>query len=317
MASIIQLEYVLAVDTHRHFGKAAKACFVTQPTLSMQLQKLEDEIGVVIFDRSKKPILPTAAGSIVIKQARLVISEFKKIQLLTDQSRQEVGGDFALAVIPTLAPSLVPLFVKRFSEEYPKVNLTVREMQTHDIISALDRDEIDGALLATPLHVQALTEDVLFYEPFYLFVHEDHPFARRKEVKESELEGKDVLLLEEGHCLGQQIMRVCDMKVRRPVMGNVRFESGSLETLVRLVESNVGYTLLPYLEGLRLKSEHARKIPFSKPIPCREVSLVYRRDQLKRPILEALKKSIDTGIPEAIRKIKKKDLEVIEITPTS
>ncbi len=313
MPTMTQLEYVLAVDTHRHFSKAARACFVTQPTLSMQLHKLEDEIGVVIFDRSKKPILPTEAGKIVIKQARLVLSEFKKIQMLTDQTKKEVSGDFVLAVIPTLAPSLVPLFVRTFSERFPKVMLTVREMQTQDIIAALDREEIDASLLATPLHVKTLTEDVLFYEPFYLLVHQNHPLARKKTVKESDLEGADVLLLEEGHCLGNQIMNVCDVKVRRPVMRNVRFESGSLETLIRLVEGNVGYTLIPALDGLHRESRSARRVPFAKPVPSREVSLVYRRDQLKRPVLEALKTTITESLPPEIRKIRKKDLEVIEI----
>lgn len=315
MINISQLEYLLAVATHRHFGKAAKACHVTQPTLSMQIQKLEEELGVVIFDRSKKPILPTEAGEALLAQARLVVSEFKKLHVMAKHREGVVAGDFHLAIIPTLSTYVIPLVLESFANSYPQVKLHIREMQTDHLIDALEREEIDGGILATPLGVTGIKEEVLFYEPFYLYVHKSHPLAKVKQVRESDVDGKELWLLEEGHCFRNQVARFCGMRGRKGVLPNVRFESGSLETLKRLVERHIGYTLVPYLAVMTETPDEAEAVvvPFVKPIPAREVSLVYRREQLKQPILNALMETILKSLPAKLTGMEKKELEVLDI----
>lgn len=315
MPSLTQLEYALAVDKHRHFGKAAKSCFVTQPTLSMQLQKLEEELGLVLFDRTKKPILPTQAGKAVLEQARVVVSEYKKIALLTQQDGKELSGSFSLAVIPTLAPYVIPLFLEKFSRKFPKVNLRIEELQTVQILQALDQDEIDAGLLVTPLEVTTLEEDILFYEPFYLYLRKDHPLAKKEKMDEKDLDGSELWLLKEGHCFREQMIRLCSLGKKNSVLKNVYFESGNLETLKRLVELNGGYTLLPYLAAHGRLAGAANTVtrPFKTPVPSREVSFAYRRLQLKLPILKALREVILESIPEELKKLRAKELEVVGI----
>lgn len=314
MPSLTQLEYVLAVDTHRHFGKAAQACNVSQPTLSMQLQKLEDELGVVVFDRSKKPILPTPVGEKIITQARIVVTEFKKISFLAKQTN-EVSGLFRIGVIPTLSPYLLPLFLNRFSKSYPKVSLEIVELQTEQIVRMLERDELDAGLMATPLHTSSLQEDVICYEPFYLYAHSANPMAQKTKIGDDDLDISQLWLLAEGHCLRNQALRLCGVKSSKSVLKNVSFESGNLETLKRMVEQNVGCTLLPYLAlvGFDPKQHNSVIVEFAKPIPSREVSLVYRRLHLKETIISALYDTICKSLPPELAKLRRKHLEVVDI----
>lgn len=314
MTSITQLEYILAVDTHRHFGKAAEACAVTQPTLSMQLQKLEDELGVVIFDRSKKPILPTPVGEKLISQARIVVTEFKKMSYLSQQTT-EVSGSFRIGVIPTLSPYLLPLFLNRFSQAYPKVTLEIAELQTEEIVRMLEHDELDAGLMATPLNISSLQEDVICYEPFYLYAHQAHPMAKKSKINDDDLDISQLWLLAEGHCLRKQALRLCGVKSSKSVLKNVMFESGNLETLKRMVDQNVGCTLLPYLAlvGFDPKRHNCVVVEFAKPIPSREVSLVYRRLHLKEAIISALYDVICQSLPPELAKLRRKHLEVVDI----
>jgi LysR family hydrogen peroxide-inducible transcriptional activator len=314
MMSLTQLEYVLAVDRYRHFGKAAKACFVTQPTLSMQLHKLEEDLGIVLFDRSKKPILPTPSGKAVIEQARSVITEMKKLEMLTKPTSLEVMGDFKLAVIPTMSPYVIPLFLEKFSKKYPKVQLKIEELQTSQILQALEQDEIDAGLLVTPLGVEHLDEQVLFYEPFDLYIHPSHALAKKSKITEEDLDGSDLWLLNEGHCFRSQMIRICSLGKKNSVLKNVEFESGNLETLKRLVELNGGYTLLPRLATFKLPaSSRALVRPISAPVPAREVSLVVRRLHLKKPILNALRSEILAAVPADLSREKSKKIEVVKI----
>ncbi len=314
MISVTQLEYVLAVDKYRNFSKAAKASFVTQPTLSMQLKKLEDDLGFPIFDRTKKPILPTEAGKALIDQARIVIDEWKKITLIGSKGEgKELTGDLHIAVIPTLAPYWIPLFIDEFSKAYPKVQLRIDEMQTNHILKVLESDEIDAALLVTPLDQKTLFEDPIFYEPFYLWVRKDHELASRARVAEGELDGSEIWLLNEGHCFRNQMLHICSLSKKKTVLKNVAFESGNLETLKRLVERSGGYTLIPHLalpehppKGIDVKR-------FKKPIPSREVSLVYRRLQWKLPLIRAFREVIAQSVPAELKGLKKSDLEVVRI----
>lgn len=314
MPTLTQLEYAVAVDTHRHFGKAAEACNVTQPTLSMQLQKLEDELGVVVFDRSKKPILPTPVGEKLIAQARVVITEFKKMSFLSKQTT-EIAGSFRLGVIPTLSPYLLPLFLTQFSKAFSKVSLEIVELQTDEIVRMLERDELDAGLMATPLNISTLQEDVICYEPFYLYAHASHPMAKKTKIGDDDLDISQLWLLAEGHCLRRQTLRLCGVNSGTSVLKNVSFESGNLETLKRMVERNVGCTLLPYLALLDFdpKAHNAVVVEFTKPIPSREVSLVYRRIHLKEAIIGALYDTICKSLPSELAQLRRKHLEVVDI----
>lgn len=311
--TLTQLEYALAVNKFRHFGQAAKACHVTQPTLSMQLQKLEDELGVFLFDRSKSPVLPTAEGEAILKQAQIVIQESKKIYSIVDSAEEELTGEFRLSVIPTLSPYVLPLFLKKFGEQFPKVKLIIEENKTEDIIRLLGNDEIDAGLLVTPLHEDSLIERVLFYEPFQLFASSDHKLLKKNKVKEADLSEDDLWLLNEGHCFRDQVLNICSMN-RSKKEEYLKFESGNLETLKNLVLKGDGYTLLPQLASMNLPSNQKKQLrEFSKPIPTREISLVYSRSFLKERIINALEQVILASLPKNLKSLKTSEVEIVEI----
>jgi LysR family hydrogen peroxide-inducible transcriptional activator len=312
--TITQLEYILAVDKFRHFGKAAKACSVTQPTLSMQLQKAEEELGLVIFDRSQSPILNTSEGAKIIAQARLVIREYKKIFSIIDASKDEVRGDFRLGVIPTLAPYVIPLFAGAFDKTYPRDNLTIEEFKTEDMIELLNKDELDSGLLVTPLVGENFIERVLFHEPFSVFASKNHALLKKNKIKDKDLDTTDVWLLNEGHCFRQQVLNLCKLSKNLGLHDNLKFESGNLETLKNMVLKNQGYTLLPELAVLNLSAAdklHIRE--FQTPIPTREVSLVHNRIFLKEKIITALEESIIENLPSSLTSLKKKNIEIVSI----
>ena len=311
--SLTQLEYVLAVYRFGHFAKAAKSCHVTQPTLSMQIQKLEDELGVIIFDRSKKPILLSEMGRKVIEQIQLVLFEAKKISGIIQTSQSgKIEGKLTIGVIPTIAPYLLHLLLPMVERELPGLELKIFEMQTQRILESLHSDEIDVGLLATPIKEPKIFEVPLYYEPFLALCQKGHELGHTKKVKYANLKLNDIWLLEEGHCLRHQILDVCSIKQGKTQKRNFQFESGSLETIKNLVNSYGGYTLLPQLaiENLGLNSQ---LIPFERPIPAREIGLVYRREHYKNHLIEALGETIIKAIPEDIRKLRQKDLDVLPI----
>jgi LysR family transcriptional regulator, hydrogen peroxide-inducible genes activator len=313
MPSLTQLEYLLAVDKHRHFGKAAESCFVTQPTLSMQIQKLEEELGVIIFDRSKKPVLPTEVGRSILDQARKTLAEFNKISVITKQNLNELSGQMKLAVIPTLSTYVLPLFLKEFSELYPQVKLDIDEMQTSQIIESLENDQIDVGLAATPLGINGIEERPLFYEPFFLLAPAGHALAEKAQIDEDDLDASELWLLKQGHCFRDQMAKLCSLKSKQSVFKNVNFESGNLETIKELVAKNGGYTLLPYLATLNKIPKGTVLRPFAKPVPVREVSAVFSRTQLKKPLIEALRKVIQKNLPSGVETSKSKGLQVLKI----
>lgn len=313
--SLVQLEYALAVHRYRNFKKAAEHCHVTQPTLSMQLQKLEDSLGVILFDRSKTPTVPTLEGEKILDQAQVVLREYNRLVDLAKGADQDVEGEFTLAVIPTMAPYIVPLFVGRFLKNYPKVNLVIKEMQTEQIIDALSRDEVDAGLMATPLKDEQLIERVIFYEPFWLYVSMEHELSHKQKVKESELDGEDLWLLSEGHCFRNQVLSVCSLRNAPGAKRNtVSFESGNLETLKQMVQKSGGYTLLPQLAADQLQGNSKKMLrPFQQPVPTREVSLVYSRSFLKEKIVTALEESIINSLPLELKNVKGKKIEIVPI----
>ncbi len=313
--TLTQLSYIAAVAQHRNFGKAAKSCFVSQPTLSMQIQKLEEELEVTLFDRSKKPVEPTAMGQKIIEQTQVVLQEALRIEELIKAEKGEISGSFKLGIIPTLTPYLLPLFLEKFTTNYPNVKLIVEELQTKQIIHQLKEDIIDAGILVTPLNIQGIIEKPIFNEPFLVYLSPSHPLLSLDTISEKDLSLDDIWLLNEGHCFRDQAIDVCK-KIRgnNPQRKNLVFESGNLETLKRLVDQKFGYTLLPWLAIMGISAaEKKKKIRvFKAPIPIREVSVVYSRSFLKKSIIEALYKDIVSSLPKELKNSKTKE-RVVEM----
>ncbi|MEL7004146.1 MAG: LysR substrate-binding domain-containing protein [Bacteroidota bacterium] len=297
--TLIQFEYIIAVDTYRHFGKAAENCFVTQPTLSMQIQKLEDQLGVVIFDRSKQPVVPTELGKRIISQARIAVNEARKVQGMIEDEKTEIGGEVKIGIIPTLSPYLLPLFIHQFIEKYPKINLKVEELITEQIVHKLNNEQLDIGIAVTPLDDSRLTYVPVFYEEFYAYVSHRGQFYDRETINVDDIPNDDLWLLNEGHCFREQVLNVCQNYKDRN--SKFKYESGSLEALKRIVDKHGGLTLLPELATLDLdKSSQTRLKRFESIKPIREVSLIMHQSFLKRKLVEALQKEILTSIPDYI-----------------
>ncbi len=302
--TITQLQYLIAVDNHRHFARAAEACFVTQPTLSMQIQKLEEELGVLLFDRSKHPVRPTAIGEKIIEQARTVVHETDRITQILQEGKNQMDGTFKLGVIPTIASSLIPRFIKNFNDKFPNIQLQVQELQTDKILELLRMDELDAGILATPLEEKGIIEKVLYYEPFMAFIPEWHKLGNESFVTNSELDINDILLLNEGHCFRNSVLNICDQSSRK-ASKSINMESGNFETLIKLSKRGMGITLIPYLHALDLPEADQRFAkPIAEPKPTREVSLVYTRAELKIRVIEELEKIILKNIPSKLTKEK-------------
>ncbi len=299
--TITQLQYVLAVAEFRNFTVAAEKSFVTQPTLSMQVQKLEDELDVQIFDRSKKPIGITDAGQKIVDQARNIVNEASRIRDIVDQEKGFIGGTFTLGIIPTVMPTLLPMFLKNFVSRYPKVRLVIREQNTEALIENLKEGHLDAAIAATPLGVESLMERPLYYEPFVAYVPEGHRLSAKEKLAPEDLALQDILLLQDGHCFRDGVINLCksgDSDSNEPF----ELESGSFETLIRLSDEGLGMTLLPYLHTLDLDPKRKKRLRFfTEPPPAREVSLIYHRKELKFQISEALKEVISGVVRGAIR----------------
>lgn len=304
--TLTQLTYILAVAEHRHFGAAAEKCFVTQPTLSMQIQKLEEELEVEIFDRSAHPIEPTRLGRDILEQARVVVTEAQRINDLVRSTQDKIEGSVRLGIIPTLAPSLLPLFIKEFTEKYPKLEVGIEELQTHQIVSRLKDGSLDIGILVTPLKETALKERPLFQEPFLIYCSDEHSFLKEKKIEQKQLSSQDVWLLNEGHCFRDQVINLCsDRRKGSGISGNLRFESGNLETLKKMVDQGGGYTLLPSLLTLDIREEQKRKLRhFSSPVPTREVSIIHHKTFPKRALVEALSQSLLAKLPKEITQLK-------------
>lgn len=303
-----QLEYIVALDNHRHFVRAAENCYVTQPTLTLQIQKLEEEMGTLIFDRSKHPIEPTSLGEMFILKARQILRDAQQLKELVNTQRDSMNGTFRLGVIPTLAPYLVPRFLRQFSKQYPDTRLIIREMESEEIIKALNNDLMDLGLLVTPLEENGLREIPLFNEPFLVYSAENHPYYVKNQIKAEDISTKGLWLLNQGHCFRNQVLNICDS---RPSVagGNVSYESGSIETLKNLVKWNMGYTLVPELSVIQELDNPMIK-RFTKPEPVREVSLVVHKSFTKETLIEKLRTEILSNIPESFSKSEKRFIKV-------
>lgn len=286
--TITQLNYVLAIAEHKNFTKAAEKCFVTQPTLSTQIQKLEEELEVLIFDRSKKPIELTDVGRKIVHQAKNIVNESDRIQDIVDQQKGFIGGEFKIGIIPTVMPTLLPMFLKSFIKKYPKVKLSIEELTTEEIISRITDGHLDAAIASTPLENPTLKERVIFYEPFVAYITEEHRLFGKKKIEVDDLDLSDMLLLEDGHCFRDGVLNLCKT-LKAHEDDQFQLESGSIETLVRLSNEGLGMTLLPYLHTLELdKSLEKNLHHFAEPTPAREVSIIHHKNELKVQIIDAL-----------------------------
>ncbi len=297
--TITQLQYVLAVAEYKNFTLAAEKSFVTQPTLSMQVQKLEDELDVLLFDRSKKPIRVTEVGEKIVAQAKNIVNEAARIKDIVDQEKGYIGGDYVLGIIPTIMPTLLPMFLKTFINKYPKVNLIIKEQNTESLIQNIQDGHLDAAIAATPLEVDFIKERPLYYEPFVGYVPMEHRLGKKTQLVPEDLDVSDILLLQDGHCFREGVLNLC----KTPTLDekHFRLQSGSFETLVNLSNEGLGMTLLPYLNTLEL-DENKRKFlrHFKEPSPAREVSLIYHKKELKVQITEALRDVITSVVRGAI-----------------
>lgn len=295
--TLSQLEYIVAVDTHRHFGLAAEACYVTQPTLSMQIQKLEETLGVKIFDRARQPVMPTEIGSSIIAQARVVLRESEMVRQIINDQKDVMAGEIRMGIIPTLAPYILPSLYKHLREKFPQVNLIVRESITEELIEELKNNRLDCGLVVTPLKDPAIKEDVLFYEELFVYVSKKNYLFDKKYVMPNEINPDQLWLLEEGHCFRSQILNLCEL--RRSSDHHFRYETGNIETLKRMVEKSDGITILPELAIRELHKPELRLVKrFTKPFPAREVSLVTHRDQIKAKLILTLKNAIRQMVPD-------------------
>lgn len=308
--TLTQLEYVVALDTYRHFLLASEKCFVTQPTLSMQIQKLEDELGVKLFDRTKQPVIPTEIGASIIAQARVVLREAGMIRQLISDQKDALTGELRIGIIPTLAPYLLPPLYKEMREKYPQLNLVIKETITEEVIHELKNNRLDCGLVVTPLKDPSIKEDVLFYEELFVYVSKKNALIDKKYVLPNDIDPNQLWLLEEGHCFRSQVLNLCELRKRGDF--HVRYETGNIETLKRMVDKSDGITILPELAVMEFSKPQLKLVKrLKEPSPAREVSLVTHRDYIKNKLIKTLKEEILNIVPKPMQKLQSK--KVVEI----
>lgn len=294
--TIQQLEYILAVDQFRHFAKAAEYCRVTQPTLSAMIQKLEDELGVKLFDRAMQPVCPTRVGEKVLTQARAVLAQASQVKEIISEEKRSLSGTFRLAVLPTIAPYLLPRFFPQLMEKHPELDVRVTEMKTKDIRQALRAGEIDAAILASLLEDATLSEEILFYEQFYGYVSRKESLFKHDVIRTSDITGERLWLLDEGHCFRDQLVRFCQMEAVK--LHQMAYHLGSMETFLRMVESGKGITFVPELAVSQLSNEQKELVrPFAIPRPTRPIVLTTNKDFIRDSLLAVLKDEIRAAVP--------------------
>lgn len=308
--TLIQLEYLVALDTWRHFVLASEKCFVTQPTLSMQIQKLEEELGVKLFDRTKQPVMPTEIGARIIAQARIILREAAVVPEIIAEQKDTMTGEIRIGIIPTLAPYLLPSLFKNIRDKYPQVNLVVREIITEEVVQELKNNRLDCGLVVTPLKDSSIKEDILFYEELFVYVSKKNALIDKKYVLPTEIDPNQLWLLEEGHCFRSQILNLCELRKHSEL--HFKYETGNIETLKRMVDKSDGITILPELAIMEFSPGQMKLVKrLKEPSPAREVSLVTHRDHIKTKLIKTLKEEILMLVPKQMQKLNKK--KVVEI----
>ena len=288
-----QLEYIVALDKTRHFVRAAEICGITQSTLSSMVQKLEDELDCKIFDRSVHPVAPTEAGKLVIQHAQVILFHVKQLNEQVQAHRGSLSGTLTLAMIPTVAPYLLPEFISSFHASYPGISLKVAEMRTETIIRKLHTAEIDMAILATPLDDPRILEVPLYYEKFVAYISPGEAIYSRNEISTGDMSLDHLWVLEEGHCLRNQVLNFCESKTHSST-----YEAGSIDTLVKIVDKNGGYTIVPELHvALMSEVQKMNLRQIVRPEATREISLVIRQDYVREGLMNAVAESVKRIIP--------------------
>lgn len=302
MITLTQLEYIVAVDTYRHFGKAAEACFITQPTLSMQIKKLEEDLEIIIFDRSKQPLIPTDVGQRIIEQARAVIKQAEEINNIVKDHKNQVSGMLRIGIIPTLAPYLLPIFVGAYKRKYPNIFIKVVEATTENIIKLLHKDLIDVGILVTPLNEEKILEKPIFYEEMLIYANSGHKLHTQKEITVQDIATPEIWLLSDGHCFRDQVINLCSFLGTTDSELPFHFEAGSLETLMNIVDKEGGITLIPELAKATMSQKRAYNVKnFTNIKPLREVSLVYSRHFAKHKLINLLWREIKESVPKELQ----------------
>ena len=278
------LRYLVALAEHRHFGRAAEACFVSQPTLSTQIRKLEDELGVTLVERAPRNVLLTEVGREIVERARDVLHEAEQIRAIARRTRDPEAGSVRLGIFPTLGPYLLPHVVPRVHGVFPRLELLLVEEKTEVVLERLRGGKLDAGILALPVHEESLHQELLFEEPFVLAVPDSHPLAKRKRLKLADLANESLLLLEDGHCLRDQALEVCHLAGAGERKG---FRATSLETLRQMVAAEVGITLLPTLavNPPVAQVDNVRLIEFTPPPPHRRLAMVWRKSSAQHAFL--------------------------------
>ena len=297
--TITQLKYTLAVAEYGNFTTASEKCFVTQPTLSMQVQKLEEELGVTIFNRSTKPLQVTEVGEKVLIQARKIVEESSRMNDVISEEKGIIGGTLKVGIIPTVSSTLLPLFLNIFIKKHKNVELKIEEYNTDVLSKKLEDNTIDCAIAATPLNNSKIIERPLFYEPFVAYVPEHHFLSGSKSLDLDDLANSDLLILQDGHCFRNQVLNLCTLD---DLNKQYELKSGSFETLINLSNNGPWMTIIPYLHSNNLSSKNIQNIiPFEDPAPAREISMIYSKSQLKLPVINALMDTISSVIRGQIK----------------
>lgn len=302
MITLTQLEYIVAVDTYRHFGRAAESCFITQPTLSMQIKKLEEDLEIIIFDRSKHPLIPTDVGQRIIEQARIALKQSEEINNIVKDHKNLVSGLIRIGIIPTMAPYLLPIFIGKYKRKYPNIFIKVVEETTANIVNLLHKDLIDVGILATPLKEDKINEKPIFYEEMLIYVSPSHKLYNQKKITVKDIATPEIWLLSDGHCFRDQVINLCSYMGTTESELPFHFEAGSLETLMNRVDREGGLTLIPELAKESMPESRLVNVrSFHNTKPLREVSLVYSRHFAKHKLINLLWREIKEAIPPGLQ----------------
>lgn len=311
MFSLVQLEYVIALATYGNFKVASEHCYVTQPTLSMQIKKMEQDLGVILFDRSKHPVVPTPVGRDVITQARMILSERDKLTEIVNTHQNEVQGELHLGVIPSVGPYLLPLFIMELNQKYPQLYIHVHEMITDDLVRSLRNETIDVAILVTPVDYKQIVTNPLYYEEIGVYVSPDHPFYDLDRVPQDHLNSEEMWMLREGHCFRSQSLNLCGGQNQLGGNRKFSFETGSIETLIKMVDLQGGYTLIPEMVVANIAPEKRDQIKWIGGEPkVREVSIAIFRNFAKQRLVHVLETAVRSALPEKM--LTQKSGQVVE-----
>lgn len=302
--NIRDLEYLLALEQTRHYGKAAEKCYVSQPTLSAQLKKLEQNLGVLLIDRSAKGVVFSEAGKSILEHAKKILLEVDQIHEISKHFKNPKSGALRIGIIPTIGPYLLPHIIQELKHAFPDLNFYLHEKKTHEIISALQERTLDLGILALSLDEPGLEEVSLYHESFLLALSKQHPKAKQKQVSENWLQHENLLLLEDGHCFRNQALSYCK---QHRMKENINFRATSMETLKSMIEIGEGITAVPELSALAWsnKSDNIQFLNFPSPVPQRDVGLIFPKHSIRRDLYLEISKMISKIIKSKLMKHKK------------